>query len=200
MQSQPMPQAYPQGAFAAPQSRGEVAGESRSIGFRGIAIEFPAIRFELPTIQLPSCIRFRKEPEMRIAESYAPYVPGHPAIYGQIAPGGAAQVAPQMHSAPMYQRVPAAECQSQPQASPYQSCETQTGQIHRQIEQTTESIQDLKSKLEQLQEIEQELQKLTDEQAKLLRDIQDKRCQPQTGKPPVDAPAPESSDRYYFPK
>lgn len=198
IQSQPLPPAYPQGMFVAPQGRGEVAGESRSLGFRGFAIEFPAIRLELPTIQLPSCIRFRREPEMRVAETYAPYVPGQPALYGQIAPGGAAQVAPQMQAAPLYRQPPVPPCESQPYAAPEygpQSCETATGQIHQQIEQTTQSIEDLKSKLEQLQEIEKELRQLTDEQEKLLRDIRNRR----SSKPPVHAPAPASSERFYFP-
>ena len=198
IQSQPLPPAYPQGMFVAPQGRGEVAGESRSLGFRGFAIEFPAIRLELPTIQMPSFIHFRREPEMRVAETYAPYVPGQPALYGQIAPGGAAQVAPQMQAAPFYRQPPVPPCESQPYAAPEQgprSCETGTGQIHQQIEQTTQSIEDLKSKLEQLQEIEKELRQLTGEQEKLLRDVRNRR----SGKPPVNAPAPASSDRFYFP-
>jgi hypothetical protein len=89
--SPPSGQAFaapPPGAFAAPPVRGEVAGESGSVGLRGFSLQLPALRLELPTLQLPSLIRFRRDAEMRITEGYAPYVQGPAAVYGQIAPGG----------------------------------------------------------------------------------------------------------------
>lgn len=103
-QVQAVPQAVTQGIarqqgyFAASAPRGEVSGESNSIGIRGFAIEFPAIRLALPTIQLPSCFRTRRGPEVRTEAGYAAYTNGSPAVYGQLLPGGQAVVQNQIQT------------------------------------------------------------------------------------------------------
>ena len=88
----PPPPVYPQmaqqGVFANGQPSGDVAGESGSIGVRGFSLRFPELKLEFPTLQLPSFFRFRRDAEVFVDSSRAPYVAGQPAIFGQINPGG----------------------------------------------------------------------------------------------------------------
>jgi hypothetical protein len=76
------------GSYAAPPPVGEVIGESRSWGMRGLSITLPEVRLELPSVQLPSLVRGRRGPEMQIERSRAPYVTQQAAVYGQMSPGG----------------------------------------------------------------------------------------------------------------
>lgn len=82
--------AVPQGVYAQPPAVGEMIGESRALGLRGLAIEIPEIHFELPTIRLPNFIRYRRGPEMHVGPARAPYVSGQAATFGMMAPGGQA--------------------------------------------------------------------------------------------------------------
>jgi len=60
--------------FQAPAPSGQIAGASNSFGLRGLEIHFPELRFALPTLQLPSLVKFRREPHMHIDSSSAPMI------------------------------------------------------------------------------------------------------------------------------
>ena len=79
--------------FAAPAPAGEITGESHSVGLRGFALTMPELRLELPTLHLPSMVRSRRNPEMRVDGGRAPMVSGAPAAYGQLANAGFVQSA-----------------------------------------------------------------------------------------------------------
>jgi hypothetical protein len=70
--------------FQAPAPSGQIAGASNSVGLRGLEIHFPELRFALPTLQLPSLVKFRREPHMQLDSAMAP----------MIAPASAAPAAP----------------------------------------------------------------------------------------------------------
>jgi len=61
--------------FAAPPPTGEFEGESNSVGVRGLGIRFPEFNLELPTIQLPNFIKFRRDAVFRSDRMLAPMVP-----------------------------------------------------------------------------------------------------------------------------
>ena len=60
--------------FAAPAPTGQVAGASHAVGIRGLEIHFPELRLALPTLQLPSLVKFRREPHMQLDPATAPMV------------------------------------------------------------------------------------------------------------------------------
>ena len=60
--------------FQAPAPSGQIAGASNSIGLRGFEIHFPELRLALPTLQLPSLVKFRREPHMRLDPADAPLI------------------------------------------------------------------------------------------------------------------------------
>ena len=60
--------------FQAPAPSGQIAGASHSIGLRGFEIHFPELRLALPTLQLPSLVKFRREPHMRLDPAEAPLI------------------------------------------------------------------------------------------------------------------------------
>ncbi len=62
------------GAYAAPPRGGESIGESNTIGIRGFQVRIPEMRFEFPTIQLPSLFRVRRGPRMELDREEAYYV------------------------------------------------------------------------------------------------------------------------------
>ncbi len=203
--------------FAAPQGRGEISGESRSFGIRGFAIRIPAINLEMPTIQLPSFVCFRREPEMRLESAYAPYVAGAPAVYGQLAPGGmahvatpapsvgAASVAIQPQGIPVQNRIrrfsaPMQPCQ-QPSSSYAQPSACPPQNLQQELENKERVIQELQSKLQRFQALEQSLNEISKQHHQLMREMQAQGtlpgCAPSTGKynsakSPIDAPAPSS--------
>lgn len=207
-QGVPAPQYAPQGApgmFAAPQGRGEVSGESHSIGIRGFAIRLPAMQLELPTIQLPSLIRYRREPEMRMDAAYAPYVEGVPAVYGQLAPGGIAHVAsavPAPPPPPVYSQgqmmVPASRPACPPPATPLtQQAACPDESLRQELAERERQIKELESKLERFQALEQTLNQLSQQQEQLRQELLSPGCAPPVGRagvvtPPIDAPAPDS--------
>ena len=62
--------------FGTPTPAGTVAGASSSIGLRGLEIHLPELKLALPTITLPSLIRFRRDPELYVDSSRAPLIQG----------------------------------------------------------------------------------------------------------------------------
>lgn len=60
--------------YVAPPRTGTEVGESRAIAINGMAIKFPAMRLQLPSIELPSVSRMRQKAHMRIDSATAPYV------------------------------------------------------------------------------------------------------------------------------
>ena len=60
--------------FQAPAPTGQIAGASNSVGLRGFEIHFPELRLALPTLQLPSLVKFRREPHMRLDPGEAPMI------------------------------------------------------------------------------------------------------------------------------
>lgn len=61
------------GQYVTGPETGEFAGESNSVGIRGFKLRFPEIQLEFPTIQLPSLVRYRRNPEMIVDRSRAPF-------------------------------------------------------------------------------------------------------------------------------
>lgn len=70
--------------FAAPPLGGQVAGESNSVGIRGMELHFPEWRIALPTLQMPTLVRFRRNPEMMLQGGTAPMVTGPQAAFAQV--------------------------------------------------------------------------------------------------------------------
>jgi hypothetical protein len=66
---------------------------------RGFAIHFPELHFELPTIQFPCLVNYRRNPEMYMDGGRAPLVQGAPAAYGPIM--GSAQFGPGVTATPI---------------------------------------------------------------------------------------------------
>lgn len=153
------------GSYVAPPATGEVAGESRSMGVRGLGIRIPEIRLELPTVQLPSLVKFRRGPEMHIESGRAPFVNQSAAAFGQIHTGG---VAPLMQSAPapVQQSAPAPKSKPdpEPQSAPAPTCtpphctsEAKVRQLRREMEAARERILALQDSLEEaVAEVEQD--------------------------------------------
>jgi hypothetical protein len=152
------------GSYVAPPATGEVAGESRSMGVRGLGIRIPEIRLELPTVQLPSLVKFRRGPEMHIESGRAPFVNQSAAAFGQIHTGG---VAPLMQSAPVQQSAPAPQSKPadpEPQSAPAPTCtpphctsEAKIRQLRREMDAARERILALQDSLEEaVADVEQE--------------------------------------------
>ncbi len=95
----------PEGAYVRAPESGEFAGESTSLGIRGFGIRLPAISIELPEVRLPSVVRYRRNAEMYVDSSRAPWVSGRPAEFRQVdrdagpETGPAKEVTPENHPA-----------------------------------------------------------------------------------------------------
>jgi hypothetical protein len=89
--------------FQAPAPSGQIAGASNSVGLRGLEIHFPELRFALPTLQLPSLVKFRREPHMQLDSASAPMIAPASAA-AAAAPAG---YAPQAYAAAPYGYAPA---------------------------------------------------------------------------------------------
>lgn len=89
----------PEGAFITGPPRGEVAGESNSLGLRLGTLRIPEINIPLPTVQLPSLVRYRRDAHMLTESSEAPYVESGVAEFGlsprESAPAESAPVKPE---------------------------------------------------------------------------------------------------------
>ncbi len=73
---------------------GQTAGESNSIGLRGITLHVPEMRIGLPTLELPSLMRFRREAEMIFDHARGPLVNGDLLDFGNLPASAAPAVAP----------------------------------------------------------------------------------------------------------
>jgi hypothetical protein len=118
-----MPPVAPQApaVFQAPQATSDVSGPSESVGIRGFGIRIPECNFQLPTIQLPSVVRYRRGAEAHFESARSPQIAGMAAMPAQLAPGGAsipvappqapsAPQAPQAPNAPTAPTAPALNC------------------------------------------------------------------------------------------
>jgi len=63
----------PPGMFVAPPASGEVQGESNSLGVHGPALRIPESIIRLPTLQMPSLVKYRRNPEMLTDNARATY-------------------------------------------------------------------------------------------------------------------------------
>lgn len=76
----------PEGHYVRGPESGEFIGPSESIGVRGFGIRLPEIRIDLPEVRLPHLVRYRRNPEMVVSESRAPFVRGEAMEFNQVAP------------------------------------------------------------------------------------------------------------------
>lgn len=63
-----------QGAFAAPPRTGTAVGASRSVGIEGFGLDLPAQRLRMPTLQLPSLVRYVRQPRFHLDAQEAGFV------------------------------------------------------------------------------------------------------------------------------
>lgn len=82
--------APPPAVFQTPQATSDISGPSESVGIRGFGIRFPEANLQLPTIQLPSVVRYRRGSEAHFESARAPQIAGMAAVPSQLAPGGPA--------------------------------------------------------------------------------------------------------------
>ena len=81
-------QAAPPGAYVQAPAVGEFEGESAGFGIRGLGLRIPEFNLQLPTLQLPSLLQYRRSASMHVAASQAPWVPGTAAQFGMLSAGG----------------------------------------------------------------------------------------------------------------
>lgn len=62
------------GAFMAPPPAGRTRSPSRTLGIRGLAIKLPELTLRLPTIELPSIVRYSSNQRMELEGGVAPFV------------------------------------------------------------------------------------------------------------------------------
>lgn len=74
--------------FQAPQATSDISGPSESIGIRGFGIRVPECNLQLPTIQLPSIVRYRRGSEANFESARVPQLAGMAAMPSQLVPGG----------------------------------------------------------------------------------------------------------------
>lgn len=78
--------AEPRGVYVRAPETGEQAGESVTYGVRGPGLRLPAISIDLPELRLPSLVKYRRNPEMQVEATRAPWVEGRAMEYNQIPP------------------------------------------------------------------------------------------------------------------
>ncbi|MDB5343903.1 MAG: hypothetical protein JWP89_2280 [Schlesneria sp.] len=74
--------------FQTPQATSDISGPSESIGIRGFGIRVPECNLQLPTIQLPSIVRYRRGSEANFESARSPQIAGMAAMPSQLVPGG----------------------------------------------------------------------------------------------------------------
>jgi hypothetical protein len=142
--------------FSAPPPSGQISGESNSIGMQGLGIHFPEFTLQFPTIQLPSMVRYRRNPEMQIDRSRAPMVAGAPALYAPLATSAqaaapqSAPAAPQPKSAPA-RSAPAVECVPPPPAPPCGEARLDAGLIE-ELRQARRELSAYRLELERMKQ------------------------------------------------
>lgn len=80
------PESAPEGQYVRGPESGEFAGAAESLGVRGFGLRFPEVRIDLPEIRLPHLVKYRKNPEMIVESSRAPYVRGRALEFNQVEP------------------------------------------------------------------------------------------------------------------
>ena len=90
----PAPATAPPRNFVRAPATGQAAGESNSIGLRGFTLHIPEMRIGLPTLELPSLMRFRREAEMIFDHTRGPLVNGDVLDFGNLPANAAPAVAP----------------------------------------------------------------------------------------------------------
>lgn len=156
--TQPALMMVPAGQYVQAPATGEYEGESQGLGVRGFGLRIPEMNLQLPTLQLPSLVHFRRDATMHVAPSQAPYVPGVAAQYGMLSAGGQM---PAITSAPLTSSPATSPCQGQEQpaeqdqppcAPPADLPCTMTPQI----QQLQAQMQQLQQRLQQLTELQRQ--------------------------------------------
>ena len=140
------------GMFAQPPAVGRYAGETSSVGIRGFRIHIPELNFELPTIELPSFTRYRRNAEFEADQARAPWVVGPAASYAMIGAGGhmySPQQLALMQEA--YRRQALAQKQEAQKAQ--RAEEAATTKEGSEIEKLREENEKLKSDLEKIKKL-----------------------------------------------
>ncbi len=145
----PVPAPAPTGNFLRGPGTGQAAGETRSFGLRGGRLHLPEITINLPTFELPSPIKFRRDAEMLFDASRGPLSPAPVQDFGAL-PSAPAPVTAPAGPAPVYTPYVAPAC-SVPAA-----CTTD----NRTLE--------LEQRLANLAKLEKELSSLRDQYAQKL--------------------------------
>lgn len=76
--------------YQTPQATADISGSSQSVGIRGFGLRIPESNFQLPTIQLPSIVRYQRGSEAHFESARAPQISGMAAVPSQISLGGPA--------------------------------------------------------------------------------------------------------------
>jgi hypothetical protein len=74
----------PQGAYVRSPETGEQAGESTGYGLRGFGLRLPAISIDLPELRMPAMVKYRRNAEMHVESSRAPWVDGRALEFNQV--------------------------------------------------------------------------------------------------------------------
>lgn len=153
-----VPQAAP-GMYVQPPAAGEFEGASSGLGIRGFGLRIPAVNLELPTLQLPSFLHFRRGAQMHVSSASAPYVSGTAAQFGMLTAGGQAAgvVAGTLNAQPQPadgapQATPRTEEQCLPPCPPaYDPSQSRCGQT------PTGQLAELRGQIRNLQTLVQQL-------------------------------------------
>jgi hypothetical protein len=138
-----------------------------------LSLRFPALTLELPSLHIPGLVRYRREPEMLLDETRAPYVYGPAAVYGQLlASGQAPYAAP---GAP-YAAQPPCNGQGAYQANggaaaskSYSESLEREHKLQQQLLEKDHQIRQLELQNQKLRELEECLRRLTARQDELSR-------------------------------
>lgn len=102
----------PRGAYVRSPETGEQAGESSGYGLRGFGVRLPAISLDLPEIRFPSLVKYRRNPEMHVEGSRAPWVEGRALEFNQV-PRNLEEQTPRSIEQPREMCIPPAPCTSE---------------------------------------------------------------------------------------
>ncbi len=121
---------------------GEFVGPAESIGVRGFGFRLPEIRIDFPEIRLPHLVRYRRNPEMVVTESRAPFVRGEALEFNQVNP----------ESAP----APESTDKPEPEAAPYcvpptPSCTARERQLQMELATREAEIHEMNQRFSQLE-------------------------------------------------
>lgn len=102
----------PRGAYVRSPETGEQAGEATGYGLRGFGVRLPAISLDLPEIRLPCLVKYRRNPEMHVEGSRAPWVEGRALEFNQV-PRNLEETTPRAFEQPREMCIPPAPCTSE---------------------------------------------------------------------------------------